>query len=78
MVTEIRENRISVLETKSGSTPPTNEIQIYLFPISSRKLHKNYQISGKINSHICDSFHQTVKYGHQRNRLLQDLTRLEN
>ena len=38
---------------------------------------------GKINSHICfmlsayESFHQTVKYGHQRNKILQDLTLLE-
>jgi len=40
-------------------------------------------MSDKINSHIClmlsvcRSFHQTVKYGHQRNHILQDLTGLE-
>ena len=38
---------------------------------------------GKINSHIClmlsvyKTFHQTVKYGHQRNKILQDLIGLE-
>jgi len=37
-------------------------------------------MSDKINSHIClmlsvyKSFHQTVKYGWQRNHILQDLT----
>ena len=40
-------------------------------------------MSDKINSHIClmlsvyKSWHQTVKYGHQRNHILQDLTGLE-
>jgi len=40
-------------------------------------------MSGKINSHIClmlsvyKSFRQTVKYGCQRNHILQDLTGLE-
>src|SRR6218665_354939 len=40
-------------------------------------------MSDKINSHIClrlsvyKSFHQAVKYGHQRNHILQDLTRLK-
>jgi len=38
---------------------------------------------GKINSHICltlsvyKTFHQMVKYGHQKNQLLQDLTELD-
>jgi len=38
---------------------------------------------GKINSLIClmlsvyKSFHQTVKYGQQRNHILQDLTGLQ-
>jgi len=38
---------------------------------------------GKINEHIYlmlsvyESFHQTVKYGWQRNHILQDLTGLE-
>jgi len=37
-------------------------------------------MSDKINFHICPglsvykSFHQTVKYGWQRNHILQDLT----
>ena len=49
---------------------------------SSRKLHKNYQISGKINSHFClmlsvyNSFHQRPN-SRQRNHILQDLTGLE-
>jgi len=36
-------------------------------------------MSGKINSRIClmlsvyESFHETVKYGQQRNHILQDL-----
>jgi len=40
-------------------------------------------MSDKINSHIClmlsvyNSVHQTVKYGCQRNYILQDLTGLE-
>src|SRR6218665_1105552 len=46
-------------------------------------------MSGQINSNIClsnvkhlmlsvyKSYHQTVKYGKQRNCILQDLTRLE-
>jgi len=40
-------------------------------------------MSDKINSHIClmlsayKHFHQTVKYGCQRNHVLQDWTRLE-
>ena len=40
-------------------------------------------MSEKINSHIClmlsvyKSFHQMVKYGRQRNHILQDLTELE-
>jgi len=43
-------------------------------------LHKHYQMSDKINSHIClmlsvyKCFHQVVKYGHQ---ILQDLTGFE-
>jgi len=53
------ENRISVSETKSGSTSVTNEIHIFFFRFSSRKLHKNYHMSGKINSHICSMFRVT-------------------
>ena len=40
-------------------------------------------MSDKINSHIClmlsvyKSFHEMVKYGCQRNQILQDLTGLE-
>jgi len=40
-------------------------------------------MSDKINSHIClilsiyKTCHQTVKYGCQRNHILQDLTGLE-
>jgi len=42
------------------------------FAFLSRKLHKNYQMSDKIDSHIClmlsayKSFHQTVKYDRQK------------
>jgi len=63
---------------KSGSTSLENEIQIYL---------GNYinitKCEVKINAHIClmltvyESFHQTVKYGQQRNHILQDLIGLE-
>ena len=73
-------NRISVLETKFGSTHSANEIWI---SFSYRKLHKNYQMSGKTNSHIYlmlgvyKSFHQMVKYGRQSNYISQDLTGLE-
>jgi|SRR6218665_1216262 len=75
------ENWISVLETKSCSASSANEIQFFSF--SSWKLHKNYQMSGKINSKICfmfcvhERFQQTVKCGWQRNHKLQDLTVLE-
>src|SRR6218665_322247 len=74
---------------KSGSKPENgfyffgNRFSIFFWSFSSRKLHKNNQMSDKINSHIClmlnvyKSFHRTVKYGHQRNHILQDLTRLE-
>ena len=40
-------------------------------------------MSDKINSHIClmlsvyKTFNQMVKYGHQRNHILQDLTGIE-
>src|SRR6218665_1973516 len=59
------------------------QIQINFLSFSSRKLHKNYQMSGQMNSHIClmlgvyKRFHQTVKYGHHRNRNLQHLTNIE-
>jgi len=74
------ENRISVVGTKSGFTSLANKIQSFSF--SSMKLHKNTQMSGKINLHIYlmlnvyKTFHQTAKYGHQRNQILQDLTML--
>jgi len=64
------EIRFSVLKPKTGSISLATGFQIYLF--LSRKLHKNYQMSDKINSRIClllnvyKSFHQTVKYGCQR------------
>jgi len=38
MLNEIWENRISVLETKSGSTPLTNEIRIYPFFIVVKEI----------------------------------------
>jgi len=40
-------------------------------------------MSGTINSHSClmlsvyERFHQTVKYGHQSNNILQDLSGFE-
>ena len=73
MLNEISENWILVLEMKLGSTPLAKVIRIYFLSFSSGKLHKNYQALDKINSHIClmlsgyKSFHQTVKYGRQRN-----------
>jgi len=57
-------------------------IFIFVKEITS-KFHKNYQMSNKINLHTClmlsvyKSFHQMVKYGHQRNHILQDLTGLK-
>jgi len=75
---------ISDLETKFVSTSSAKEIRIYFF---CRFHQENYlkiticQI--KINSQIClimsiyESFHQKVKYGWQRNHILQDLTGLE-
>ena len=51
------ENRILVLETKSGSTSSTSEILIYsFFVIFVKEITQNYQMSGKINSHICLMF----------------------
>jgi len=56
---------------------------VFFYSFSSRKLHKNFPMSGKINSHIClmlsvyESFHQTVIYGQKGNYILQDLTGLE-
>ena len=49
------ENQISVVETKSGSISVDlwqTKILIDLLPFLSRKLHKNYQMSDKINLHI--------------------------
>jgi len=75
--------RISVLKTKPGSIPLATKLELIFFSFSPRKLHKNYQMSGKINSHNCSilsvykSFHQTFKYGWQRNHILPDLTGLE-
>jgi len=63
-----------------------NKIRFYIFDeqnlIFFHFHQENYikftKMSGKINSHIClsvyESFHQTVKYGQQRNRILQDIT----
>src|SRR6218665_2142303 len=74
-----QENKISILETKSGSIPSA----IYFFSFSSSKLHKNYQMSGEINSSIClvlivyKSYHQLVKYGRQRYHILPDLAGLK-
>jgi len=76
--------QLGMLETKFGCTPSkANEIQVYFFSFSSKKLQKNYQMSGKINSYIClmlsvyKSFHQMVKYGWQRNNILHNLTGIE-
>ena len=77
------ENWISILETKSGSKTLANEIRIYFFKLSSRKLYKNYQMSGKINSHIFECLQKfSSKWSNmarwQRNHiLLPDLTGLE-
>src|SRR6218665_380500 len=51
---------------------------LFIFSLSSRKLHKNYQKSGNINSNIYlissvyNSYHQTVNFARQRNHILQD------
>ena len=66
------ENRISVLERKSGSTPSANKIRIYFyFRFRQRKYKKNYQKSGKINSHICLGLIVYKNFGRQRNHILQ-------
>jgi len=63
-----------------------NEILIYIFGKRNSiflAFHQNYQMSDKINSHIClmlgvyKRFHQMVKYGWQSNHILQGLTGLE-
>jgi len=70
--------------SKTGFISLTTGFQIYFLSFSSRKLHENYQVSDKNNSHIClklsvyKTFHQTVKHGHQINRILQASTGLEN
>ena len=75
------------VETRDVKRNPVLHLRLakieFIFSLSSRKLHKNYRISGKINSSIClmlsvyKSFHQTVKYWKQRNDILHDLTGLE-
>jgi len=58
-------------------------LNLFTFSFLSGKLHKNYQMAGKINSNIClmlsvyKSHRHMVKYGRQRNHILQDLTELE-
>jgi len=53
-----------------------NEIRFFSF--SSVKLHKNYQMSGKINPHICLLFSAYEGFIKQQGRrILQDLTALE-
>ena len=78
------EIQFSVLKLKSVSISLATGFWILLLlSFLLRKLHKSYQMSDKVNSHIClllcvyKSFHQTVKYCSQRNQILQDLTGLE-
>jgi len=65
------------------STSLANEIKFEFIYFCHFHLGKYIKIRGKINSHIClmlsvyKSFHQTVKYGRQRNHILQDFTGLE-
>jgi len=61
----LNENRISVLEIKSGSTSSANEIQFF-FHFCQRNYVKITKCQVKL---IYKSFHQTVKYGRQRNHL---------
>ena len=74
------ENPKSGLKLKTGSISLATGFQIFFI---LKKLQKNYQMSDKNNSHIClllnvyKSFNQTVKYGQQRNHILEDLTGLE-
>ena len=59
----------SVRKPKTGSISLATAV--HFFSISSRQLRKNYQMSDRINSHIClllsvyKSYHQTGKYGRQ-------------
>ena len=84
MSIEKKESRFSVITPKTGSSSLAISFQIYFFLLfSSRKLHKNYQMPDKINSHIClmlnveKNVHKTIKYGCQKHHILQDLTGLE-
>src|SRR6218665_360091 len=81
MENQISKTRNPVLKPNAGSISlETGFLNLFF---SSMKLHKNYQMSDKINLHIClmlsvyNSFHQMVKYDHQRNHILPDLTGLE-
>ena len=72
------EIRLLVLRPKTCSISLSTSFRIYFtFSVSSRKLHKNNQMSDKINLHIClilsvyKSCHQKVKYVCQRNHTLQ-------
>src|SRR6218665_463025 len=47
------EIRFSVLKPKPGLFLWQPVFEFIFLSFSSRKLHKNYQISDKINSHIC-------------------------
>ena len=57
--------------------------KLNFFVIFIEEIAQSYQMSDKINSHISlmlsvyKSTHQMVKYGWQRNHILQDLTGLE-
>ena len=57
-------------------------LNLFCLSFLSWKLHKNYQMSDKVNWYIClmlsvyKCFHETVKYGQRRNYILQDLTGL--
>ena len=79
------ENQKSVIGSKT-------ENQFYFFgnwfsniflSFSSKKLHKNYQMTDKISSLICvmlsvyEGLRQAVKCGQQRSHILQDSTGIE-
>ena len=71
------EIRLLFKKPKIGSISLATGFRMNFLSFSPKKLHKNYQMSDKINSHIClmlsvyKCFHQMVKYGHQRNHVLQ-------
>ena len=74
--------RFSVLKPKTGSISLVTGLPIY-FSFSSRKLHKIYQMSDKISSHISlmlsftKLFIRRSNVANKESHILQDLTGFE-